>query len=145
MCMKISTRPPSASLPTVLLLHGHGIASAFIRSSLRGYRELGVRRVEVEAEDDGRYAWARLGFSWPSVSAGAHRRAFADFLRYQHGLSHEDALKYSAAAERADTLAAFALDGRTLGRDFLLLEGRPRWKGSITLDPTDPGFIRATR
>jgi GNAT superfamily N-acetyltransferase len=120
---------------------GQGIGEQVIRSSIRGYQAIGVKRIELSAAYVGRYTWARFGFTWNAKAAEERVATFQKYLEKKVGLSPQAAKKHSTVAEKAYNLAVFEIDGKPIGKDFLLDDEYTKpWNGSMELHPSSEGF-----
>lgn len=143
---------------------GQGISDAMNDAAFAAYRKAGVARVELSADDVGRYQWMRLGFE---VEPGSRRdiaRAFHDWVRRQPKLAaHADALAGTAEEMLARpggiadldvagvTIRMPGRDGRErdmpVGKAFLLTPsgagGCPMYEAQLKIDDADPFFRRA--
>jgi L-amino acid N-acyltransferase YncA len=122
-----------------------GIGEEVLRNSFHGYGELGVKRVTLNANDAGRYVWARFGFSWAGRDVVEERQAsFEKYLIQRVGLPPQKAKALSVIADKAYKVADFTYEGKSVGKDFLLDdEYTPRWSGVLNLDPHDEGYLVA--
>lgn len=109
-------------------VQGKGIARALHDSSMETYAKMGVNGVDLHAAmDAGRYANARLGFSWPKDAGAEWQGRLRTFLE-QNAIG--DAEKLSGAAlEGAPAVAKLKIGDRAIGKEFLL-QG-PNWAGRI--------------
>lgn len=107
-------------------VQGKGIATALHQSQMDAYQTLGVSRVDLHAAmSAGRYANARLGFSWPKEEGAAWQQKLADFLAKEAPGSQVMAIFPRNAPE----VAKLEIGGRKLGKEFL--QSGENWSGSI--------------
>lgn len=102
---------------------GSKLGSGMIREQFRQYIALGVARVETEAAWVGQYYWPSIGFRLrdPDDLVGLK----AEFKAYMQAVGIS-AKKAGAAASRAKDLHELAMtrvDGKKLGKEFLLARG----------------------
>jgi GNAT superfamily N-acetyltransferase len=96
---------------------GTGIGSRVLLNNLEQYEKLGVKKIKLEAAWDGQYVWARAGFD---TNATQLARLKTEFKRaYPHiPASAVDALP------RARDLALLEVEGKQVGKEFLIARGK---------------------
>ena len=119
---------------------------------------LGIRRIEIEAEDIGRYAWARFGFVPDRTAWNYHIRIEARrrlqrsrgeigderFAYCSRVLDQDNPTAIREVVSWADTVTSYSSPTdrfnlpsmTTLGR-ALVLEGQAQWFGTLDLDDTE--------
>jgi hypothetical protein len=117
---------------------GKGIEDHIFANALRAYASLGVKRLDGDfALGDDRYTAATHGFSWPEGQGPESE--FATFLK-KSGVRSEAAARLAKTARKAHLLADVDVDGRKLGKEFLLSPECPPWRSILRLDPADEGY-----
>lgn len=117
---------------------GRGVGEAVLRNAFRWYERSGVKRVELFATEIGRYTWARFGFNWTTTEATRRLPELATFLA-DNGVERGAAERIAQeTVEQAWKVAAIEVDGRKLGKEYLL-QGWS-WEGSVPVDKSDPGY-----
>jgi len=117
---------------------GKGIGAEITRNAFEEYRKLGVSKVTMAAGSVGRYTWARFGFNWNKEHADQVRQEFPKVLE-QAGMPPAEARALADRhADRAWEVASIKVDGKPVGKDFLL--GDTSWQGELSLRDGDPGF-----
>ena len=141
-----------ARLVVVLADHAGRVEAGEVAGGERGEPEV-ARQIDLEAEDIGRYAWARFGFvpdrgSWKfQVALEARRRLLrarqqidpGRFTFYSEVLDSDDPASIRAVASWRDIVDSMEYDanGNALKVELgkaLLLETPARWFGSFNLD-----------
>lgn len=133
----------SMHLQNFIIQDGHqgkGIGEKVMRQTVGSMREQGMSHISLDAHAIGRYTWSSFGFT-PSNPAMVER-ALTSHLTEKTGLSKEAAAKVaSAVTSKPGDLARLHIDGKHVGKEFLL--AGPNWKGTLSLKDGDPGFEHA--
>jgi predicted GNAT family acetyltransferase len=134
-------------------LEGSGIAKNLIKNMLTEYPKLGVERITLEAgKSVGKYAWASMGFKpsprWvddpgKNTTQARMNSEFAKYLSAQ-GL-HTDANKINTTALDPLKVSEYSVNGRRVGKEFLLSDHASDWRGHIDLVRGDPNFEHARK
>lgn len=132
---------------------GRGKGRLLMADLVRTAERLRIRRIDIEAQDIGRYAWARFGFvpdrgSWKfHVAIEARRRLVRArsqidpqrFAFYSEVLDSDNPVSIRAVASWHDVIDSMEFDSNgnplkvELGK-ALLLETPAQWFGSFDLD-----------
>lgn len=96
-------------------LQSTGLGEKLLRSQMDGYMKLGVRQVDVDCADVGRYYWPSIGFDsihdpfrLEAAKNGA-RQWFTDLLQQGPAAIHEDAAQFLERTNPADKARGTAL------------------------------------
>lgn len=141
---------------------GRGKGRLLMADLVETAKRLGIRQIDIEAQDIGRYAWARFGFlpdrgSWKfQVSLEARRRLLRArprieqrrFAHYSDVLDSDDPASIRVVASWRDRIDSLEYDanGNALEVELgkaLLLETSAQWFGSFDLD--DPETMAVYR
>lgn len=101
------------------ILQGRGIGPRVLAAQLAAYEPLGVSRIELEANDVGRYYWPSLGFDVPPAERAEHVRSFGQWLHRQ-GLNAVVVARLTSQIHSLRDLARMRYRGRKVGKEFLL-------------------------
>lgn len=114
---------------------GSGFGSRFYKNAEDAYKEAGVKRVVLTANETvGGYAWARMGFDF------AHN---TQKFSLNDKFSHEYRQRYGKMPTHTEELLPYEMaayvgpDGHRLGKDVLL---GSQWDGVKNLSDTDLGY-----
>mgnify|MGYP006053997317 CR=1 FL=1 len=99
--------------------------------------ELGVKKITFQADSVGKYAWASLGFK---EEEGRESLAPA-FARHLRGLG---LVKQAREVEEKNIaprhIASFTIEGKSVGRSFLLSTDAPMWHAEMRVKRGDPDY-----
>ncbi len=123
---------------------GQGIGETVMRQTVRGMQEQGMDHISLDAHAIGRYTWSSFGFS--PTNPDMMSRALVNHLTTKEGLDVEPAKKIAdAVVTTPGDLARLHIDGKHVGKEFLLGAGSPNWKGRLSLRDGDPGLAVAKK
>lgn len=139
-------------------LQGLGIGREMVRRAVHLYDRLGIRRVEAQCDDVGKYVWARCGFDfvdehehtyvYEGLNNLAGRLGFEAIPRLDHSwdyaatLGRDPATGQDTVVSAADLASALGVEqpGLLGGATFalgkaLMRFGPGRWRGILDLTP----------
>ncbi len=121
---------------------GEGLGSEINKQSFRQYREIGVSKVTLHAAEIGRYAWARTGFNWDKDHADKNVKPSLTEYLVASGVSPELAERIvKRHAEKAWEVAGLRINGRHIGKEFLLDASSEPWDGEVDMSKwSDEGY-----
>lgn len=129
-----------------------GHAKNVLAQSFELYERMGVRHVDVTAVEIGKYTWASIGFRAGRVQPDRLASLQAKFINYLRGEGlGQHVTEARAAAKDLPEIADLHINGRPVGREFLLGKGTltetrpPGWSGELRIDRDDPYYQRARR
>lgn len=103
-----------------------GAGRQIIGNQIRQYLRLGVSAVETEAAAVGQYYWPKIGFALQNPDDLAELRLdFQTFLR-SRGLGRWEARRVVEQIGSIHEIAVARVEGRALGKEFLLERGESR-------------------
>lgn len=118
-------------------LRGKGASKEILRNSLDLYEKMGVKKITFQADSVGKYAWASLGFK---EEEGRESLAPA-FARHLRGLG---LVKQAREVEEKNIaprhIASFTIEGKSVGRSFLLSTDAPMWHAEMRVKRGDPDY-----
>jgi GNAT superfamily N-acetyltransferase len=143
-------------IPPALQGQGYGRA-AMLRLADVG-RDAGCHALRLDAEQDGRYSWARCGFDFETSSDRDHIVMSAARVARRLGIAFdEDAIEqprdvsdFPGTVSREQLQAAgvrhpFRGEVVSLGRALLLGPDLTHWRGTLGLTDEHPGYVRLRR
>lgn len=129
-----------------------GHAKNVLAQSFKLYERVGVHHVSVTAVEIGKYTWASIGFRAGRVQPDRLASLQTKFINYLRGEGlGQHVTEVRAAAKDLPEIADLHINGRPVGREFLLSKGTlpetrpPGWSGELRIDRDDPYYQRARR
>jgi hypothetical protein len=118
-----------------------GIGFALIKNAITELKAIGVSRIEMDAAWIGRYAWAKLGFTYPDAAIPFQQEQLTKFL-ISKGVDPDKAAKMALSAKDGAPAIARLVDknGRKWGKEYFLDKSTADWMGGLSLQDGDPGF-----
>ena len=94
---------------------GTGIGKKFLKNSIEKYLSMGVGKITTHPAWDGRYVWAKFGFSWGEGGEEYVRATLPDFLHEEFGVDPDSAEEIADnVADKPWILAATNVNGITI-------------------------------
>jgi GNAT superfamily N-acetyltransferase len=125
-----------------------GAGKDVLRHAFAGMKEMGFDRIETQAVQIGRYAWATLGFVWDNQMAAYVAEKLPRFLKENGAgnISGELIINYvEQIARRPELVAGINLNGGKQGKAFLLDPATPSWTGVLPMNKADRWRIARER
>jgi len=96
-------------------LQGKGLGNAVLRGQANAYTRLGIKTVDLDAAEVGRYVWPTMGFEPDAAGLAKFKSEFALFLA-KEGLRVPPLSKVTSLEQ----IARMQHKGRKIGKEFLL-------------------------
>jgi len=121
---------------------GKGLGKQLMRSSIDGYRKMGISNLVMDAEWVGRYTWPRMGFEPGKEALEKEKAKFKKWLVQDSDveISKDAAEKLVDSIPTMRDLSSASLEGSKIGKGYLLSDRASSYEARLKLDPDDPGF-----
>jgi len=116
---------------------GKGYGKAMLKKSLSEYEKMGVDRIEVHAVDKGAYVWAALGYKIDDPEVESKWNKWAA----KNGIPERAArTMFEDQIDTPGGIAALHVNGRHVGKEFLMTLSEDGWDGSLPIKKGDAHY-----